>query len=503
KCRMEDPQSFPYRTTGSLFLYPVSEFFGVPLDQVNFLACQLFALLAAFWFRLYLHPKNVSTTVRHAVAILLGIFFVIFCFGWYSAHIFILVFSCYYIMVKANNHNVHRYSLIVAMGYLTLCQVSRVYIFSYGILSTDFSGPLMIITQKITTLAFQLHDGLCRKAEQLTTEQRRLAVNSKPHLLEYLSYQLNFLSILVGPCSNYKDYIEFIEGTHVYKRLSMGTSMENNINEKQNVYGTVPEPSPVGAVIKKLLLSIGCLILFLSLTKALPISYNIDSQFINEASFLARLTYAFFSIQAARPKFYFAWTLADAISNAAGYGFSGVDKDGNFSWDLISNLNIWKIETATSFKMFIDNWNIQTGAWLKRVCYDRAPYYPTALTFVLSALWHGVYPGYYFTFITAIPITIAAKAVRKNFRHYFLSSWTIKIMYDILTWAVTQLAVCYTVMPFLLLAVEPTLTFYKSMYFHFHIIPSLIVLILPIKHRSHMEQKSHPSHISNNNIKYN
>jgi len=46
------------------------------------------------------------------------------------------------------------------------------------------------------------------------------------------------------------------------------------------------------------------------------------------------------------------------------------------------------------------------------VCYDRAPWYPTALTFVLSALWHGIYPGYYFTFLTGILITLAARAVR-------------------------------------------------------------------------------------------
>lgn len=46
-----------------------------------------------------------------------------------------------------------------------------------------------------------------------------------------------------------------------------------------------------------------------------------------------------------------------------------------------------------------------------RVCYDRAPKHRLALTFILSALWHGVYPGYYFTFITAIPITMAARAV--------------------------------------------------------------------------------------------
>lgn len=33
-----------------------------------------------------------------------------------------------------------RYSMMVAMGYLTACQVSRVFIFNYGILATDFSG---------------------------------------------------------------------------------------------------------------------------------------------------------------------------------------------------------------------------------------------------------------------------------------------------------------------------------------------------------------------------
>lgn len=38
--------------------------------------------------------------------------------------------------------------------------------------------------------------------------------------------------------------------------------------------------------------------------------------------------------------------LADAVNNAAGYGFNGIDEDGNFRWDLISNLNIWNIEVS-------------------------------------------------------------------------------------------------------------------------------------------------------------
>lgn len=84
--------------------------------------------------------------------------------------------------------------------------------------------------------------------------------------------------------------------------------------------------------------------------------------------------------------------IADAINNAAGFGFNGYDSDGLPRWDLISNLRVMNIEVsqatvnflelcqnesdflinpcllqcATSFKVFLDNWNIQTAHWLKR-----------------------------------------------------------------------------------------------------------------------------------------
>lgn len=35
---------------------------------------------------------------------------------------------------------------------------------------------------------------------------------------------------------------------------------------------------------------------------------------------------------------------ADAINNAAGFGFNGYNKDGSPRWDLISNLRILDIE---------------------------------------------------------------------------------------------------------------------------------------------------------------
>lgn len=46
------------------------------------------------------------------------------------------------------------------------------------------------------------------------------------------------------------------------------------------------------------------------------------------------------------------------------------------------------------------------------VVYERAPKnYGTILTFALSALWHGFYPGYYLTFATGALFVAAARKV--------------------------------------------------------------------------------------------
>uniref|UniRef100_A0A8D0EPT6 Uncharacterized protein n=1 Tax=Strix occidentalis caurina TaxID=311401 RepID=A0A8D0EPT6_STROC len=60
-------------------------------------------------------------------------------------------------------------------------------------------------------------------------------------------------------------------------------------------------------------------------------------------------------------------------------------------------------------------------------------------------------------------------SVRNSCRHYFLSTVPLKIAYDVVTWVVTQLAVCYTVAPFVMLAVEPTIKFYKAPHLYFSV----------------------------------
>lgn len=51
----------------------------------------------------------------------------------------------------------------------------------------------------------------------------------------------------------------------------------------------------------------------MTITKTLPVEYNIDDNFRATASWPIRFFYLYVSLMAARPKYYFAWTLGKYI----------------------------------------------------------------------------------------------------------------------------------------------------------------------------------------------
>lgn len=66
----------------------------------------------------------------------------------------------------------------------------------------------------------------------------------------------------------------------------------------------------------------------------------------------------------------------------------------------------------------------------------------------------------------AIGVNTLSSQVRHNIRPYFLQSSSHKLVYDVITWVATQIAICYTVVPFVLLSVGPSLKFYRSVRRH-------------------------------------
>merc|ERR1712178_359962 len=117
---------------------------------------------------------------------------------------------------------------------------------------------------------------------------------------------------------------------------------------------------------------------------------------ISQYSFVQIVLYTMISIYPIRFKFYFFWLLADSINNAAGFGYNENTK----SWDLLSNIKPWELETCDNVKTWTRYWNIQTAKWLRLGCFERSSKsIRNQLPYLLSVVWHGFFPGYYVLFI--------------------------------------------------------------------------------------------------------
>jgi lysophospholipid acyltransferase 1/2 len=97
----------------------------------------------------------------------------------------------------------------------------------------------------------------------------------------------------------------------------------------------------------------------------------------------------------------------------------------------------------------------------RRVCFDRAPFSPAAATLLLSALWHGFYPSYYFMFIVISSALVVGRKLRKTVRPYFLSSRGLKLFYDVLTVVVTRTLIDFTLLVKNLLLLEHALLYWR------------------------------------------
>lgn len=114
--------------------------------------------------------------------------------------------------------------MVVSLIYLSLVHLHRLY-YDYGSYSLDITGPLMIITQKVTLLTFSIHDGFARNEKELTKSQQFYAVRKLPTALEYFAYVLHFQGLMAGPMVVYQDYMEFIEGTNMLKHTNANVSV--------------------------------------------------------------------------------------------------------------------------------------------------------------------------------------------------------------------------------------------------------------------------------------
>lgn len=455
---------------GSRLLEFIADSAGIQIDQFNFFLSQIIALVSGLFFRSYLKPCPQNTLRRHLIAILWGIILGHFCFGGQMWHLFFQAFVSYLTLEFCPRRYVHLVAFVFNMGYLSGQHIYRL-IYDYGNYTLDITSPMMIFTQKLTSLAFAYHDGM-KSDEDLSPDQRSQAIRHKPHIIEFLSYVFNFQGIIVGPLCYYQDYIDFINGNNILKKKKKSQDYDDDCSS------IIVQPSVVKPVLKKLLVSAGLLVVHFQFATKFTTKSNISPAILSSPIWF-RIYYFYLSLGSQRAKYYLAWVLGDAVNNASGMGFNGYDENGNARWDLVTNINIFALETSTSMKSVFDNWNIQTQLWLRRIAYDRLSTGKTLGVFVLSAFWHGFYPGYYMTFVLAAFSVYAGRGIRRKIRPYFQKNTLTIYIYALITWAGALWCINYSCVSFMLLEFWLSCEFYGHFYWCTHIFCLVAAIALP------------------------
>lgn len=469
-------------------------------DQYKFLMANLAGLSLALPYR------YIPRAFRNEFNYLPGVLMVYYCFGRQANTLVLFSAISYAICRFSSPKYVGHLNLCSSLAFLSYAHLSR-QIIDYGGYVLDISGPFMIAVQKMTSLGFCLYDGFVKKLEDspgpkddetleqsvseeddnnnnncdtisdekcslvskcesasssatsvigtkirgdtlsLTEEQRKYAVAKPPSFNEFMGYFFHFPSVLCGPIMYYNDYSDFVN-TPEDKALPPGRHK---------------------AVARKLTISITCAILHLTLNPRFEVEFLRSQEFLVQTPLLARFFYIVIFTMLSRLKYYVAWHLGEAISNASGLGFNGYESDGKPKWNLISNMNLWKFETCLNFREAIHAWNKTTQSWLRRTAYDRAPRKLSVVaTYLLSAVWHGFYPGYYMTFLGGALFTYAARSGRHFVRPVFQRGKLLPKIYDVITFILTRVAIAYVAFPFVILDFRNNYEIYKSLYFSIH-----------------------------------
>lgn len=454
--------------------------YGVPSDQLRLVLLFLLAIPLGV-----IHKNIPYTDIKHIYSIIFGLIYSYIIVGYSSIHLFICSTLCYILMYIKPNQPM--YSTLCSMLYLSISHIYRLYIDYLG-WSLDYTMLLMVAVVKLSTLAYNIYDGrLLKKHKDNTsyTLHKRSdihkfrvshSVDRMPSLIEFYSYIYYYGGVLVGPCYEYIDYIN-------YTNLNMFKS-----DKSKNIPSTLI-PSLI-CVSKALLCYVGVLV-----SGYFPVMGYINTkQFYNnnDLSFLYRLFYIWFAVGLHKFKYYFAWKLSEAGCISSGLAYNGIDnKTQQYKFNRLTNINILDVELATNFSIITNNWNIGVNNWLKHYIYFRVPYNKSIanlVTKLVSAFWHGFYSGYYLMFTTAWLVNESDTILQVIFSTYFYSvdhhNKTIKHYYSnihkyiwiTLTWCITLFELCYIACSFVLLRARWGYAAWKSIYFIGHIIPIVIVI---------------------------
>ncbi|ODO09822.1 hypothetical protein I350_02040 [Cryptococcus amylolentus CBS 6273] len=445
---------------------------GAPPDQLKL----IFSLLVSYPLgSLYIRLPSSRPYVAHLFSIVLSTVFLVPLLGLGGGMLHLLFSSLgtYAIVKYMKGTNMPWVAFCFVMGHLLFNHLKRSYL-GLSASTIEITGSQMVLVMKLSTFAWNVHDGRS-KDEDLDTSQRETRLTDLPGLIPFLGYCFFFPSILVGPSFDYATYDALVHH-RLYNIAPPGTSAEQAAAVKTRI--------PYGRKrVAYLHLVIGLSFLGLYATYGGKFSYEqiLGKEFLGY-KLIQKLGFVQLCGLFARTKYYAVWSLSEGACVLTGLGFNGYDpKTGRTLWNRVRNINIKGIETAESWKVLFDSWNCRTNVWLRDSVYKRLTKKgqkggtkESMATFLTSAFWHGIDPGYYLAFFMGGVFQSLGRQSRRFIRPYFMpvEGSTIapaKRFYNVAGWLFVQANLNYLVAPFLLLNFKDSVGAWGRMYWYGHI----------------------------------
>ncbi|GMH83219.1 hypothetical protein TrST_g5133 [Triparma strigata] len=408
---------------------------------------------------------------KHLFSFLLGAFLLQFTLGVQWIHQLIASLTAYFLFLVLPRKVTKTVVPTFIVLYCVLGHLHRQFVNYLG-WDLDFTGPHMVLTIKLYSIAWNLYDGECLakggKVSRATEKCSRFALKEMPSLLEFLGYTFCFSNVLAGPAYEFSIYKAAADGSLLY---------DSDGKPKGKI------PSQIWPTLKALLISLTCMVLFVVGTGKFPILDPTDPQ-NNDPVFIAagsgvslvdgapwhkRYAYQWLALFCVRFKYYFAWKNAEGANNIWYAGFEGFnDKGEAIGWENANNIDIFEFETAPNLKILSAAWNKKTSNWLTRYIYMRTGG-SLAATYAMSAFWHGFYPGYYFFFLSMPLLTSCERIGRKKLSPRFSTGgkWS---PWGITTIITTSFLIEYFIQPFQVLSWEWSVAVWSSHSYFGHIL---------------------------------
>jgi hypothetical protein len=492
-------------------LTPTAEGLGMDLTLFKY-TLGLFAVYP-FAFMLYHLPgKN----LKHLFSLVVGLALTQWIYGADWIHTFASSLGTYFICLLCPKRYVAVAVFVFVMGYMTVSHIYRMYV-SYLSGVFDFTGTQMVLTMKLTAFGYNLFDGTADKQRVLgqgpyrstdnqspiylkkgpkeAERERRVllarqqfAVEGVPNPLAFFGYVYCFTCLLAGPAFEYQDYLKSVDDSAF----------------KVSPHGEVKRLWTILPALQRLLLGVVCMVGYLQLSGRYPLRSLYDAEFIaSTPAFHLRLVQLFAAMFAERLKYYFAWKIAEGASIAGGFGFEGwftvtaskddsskemVVKPKPASWKGVENIDIMGFELAANMASATRAWNKRTQGWLERYTYLRSNK-SLFMTYFISALWHGLYPGFFVVFLSMPLLTEVERLVRAVLNPLFVPGYDGRGAYPkglipSLYWAVsvvgTVVALNYTAQCFSFGSLERCLRALASLHYFGHIFALAAFVLLTV-----------------------